>query len=278
LTENRAPVLVAGAKDVGVMLTSASAVAYASGYLALRARAHALGTDPGFTLVDQAYVFAGFRFALDTLVALLVIAPLLILIRSILHRLFIGVKPGGSRPFAWIAAIALAFLTLASFATLGVSAVLVSDPAPSGDVLQRALTSSILGTGDLGVLITLAATFTAALTVLWARGRYVQVGPTDPLTAVLIVMAVIQLVLLPVQHGIFYADRNARMLARVPDGLVGVSPPVWLLDRGADRASLIARSAGGRLGLITVKVDALDGIPVTQTMPIGDIVRGRGAP
>src|SRR5215470_17390350 len=62
--------LVENAKNVGIVLTSASAASYASGYLALRSRAHALGTDPGFTLLDQAYVFAGFRFTLSTLVAL----------------------------------------------------------------------------------------------------------------------------------------------------------------------------------------------------------------
>ena len=98
------------------------------------------------------------------------------------------------------------------------------------------------------------------------------------MAVILTMIAVLQVVLLPIQHGIFFADRNARLLARVPEGLVGVSSPIWLLDRGADRASLIARIGDGGLGLITVKVDALDGIPVTRTVSLGEVVRSRGAP
>ena len=56
------------AKNAGVVLTALSGAAYACGYLVVRARARALGTDPGFALIDQAYVFAGFRFVLMLLV------------------------------------------------------------------------------------------------------------------------------------------------------------------------------------------------------------------
>ncbi|TMJ42296.1 MAG: hypothetical protein E6G90_19215 [Alphaproteobacteria bacterium] len=81
------------AKNAGVILTAASGAAYACGYLVLRARARALGTDPGFTLIDQAYVFAGFRFVLILLFALLVTAPLLLLLR-IVGRLAGSLEPG----------------------------------------------------------------------------------------------------------------------------------------------------------------------------------------
>lgn len=270
--------LVENAKNVGIVLTSASAASYASGYLVLRSRAHALGTDPAFTLVDQAYVFAGFRFALVTLVALLVTAPILILVRAAADGLAARLKAVRMRTLAPIAAFVLALLTLASFKTLSVEAVLLGDAALKGDTLQRALSSAILGTGNLGVFVTLATTFTAALTVLWARARYAQAGAGDPLTLVLIVIAALQLILLPVQHGIFYADRKVRMLERVPDGITGVLPPVWLVDRGADRASLLARTAGGDLGLIAVKADTLDGIAVIRTVPIAEIVGGGGVP
>jgi hypothetical protein len=277
LTANPSSALVDGAKNIGAVLTTASALAYASGYLALRARAYALGTDPGFTLVDQAYIFAGFRFVLNTLVALLVIAPLLILIRAAVRWLPVSPQSGRGRILAWVAAIVLALLTLGSFATLDVRAVLVGGTAPDSSI-QRALTWSILGIGNLGVLITLGATLTTTLSVLWTRACYVAVGITDPLAVLLTIIAVLQLILLPIQHGIFFADRSARTLARVPEGVSGVSPPIWLLDRGSNRASLVARGADGRLSLITVKVDALDGIPVTETVPISKIVFRTSAP
>jgi hypothetical protein len=273
--------LVETAKNISVVLTSAAALSYAGGYLALRARAHALGTDPGFTLVDQTYVFAGFRFALVTLVALLCIAPLLIGIQAGVGWLSRHLRPGSRAAFAWFAAIALAALTLASFTTLGIDAVLLDAPA-AGDSVHRALALSILGGGQLGSLITLTATLVAALSVFWLHKRYLAEGPADPLTWVLSVIVLLQLVLLPIQHGVFYADRNGRALARVPTGVTGVLPPVWLLDRGADRASLVARTPDGRLSLVTVKVDVLDGIPITRVAPIStivdEVVHREGAP
>ena len=69
--------LAESVKNSAIVLTSLSGAAYACGYLAVRARARALGVDPGFALVDQAYVFAGFRFVLVLLISLLVSVPVL---------------------------------------------------------------------------------------------------------------------------------------------------------------------------------------------------------
>ena len=46
--------LVSIARDAGVVLTTSAALAYASGYLVVRSRAHALGTDPGVAARGQA--------------------------------------------------------------------------------------------------------------------------------------------------------------------------------------------------------------------------------
>ena len=73
--------IVTPAKNLGALLGTASVLGYISGYLALRARAHALGLDPAFTLVDEAYVFAGFRFLFATLIVLLLAAPVILLVR-----------------------------------------------------------------------------------------------------------------------------------------------------------------------------------------------------
>src|SRR3974390_161726 len=70
-------------KNAAVVLTTLSGEAYACGFLVVRARARALGADPGFVLVDQAYVFAGFRFVLVLLLSLLISVPLLLLLRWI---------------------------------------------------------------------------------------------------------------------------------------------------------------------------------------------------
>src|SRR5512143_1519730 len=74
--------IVSGAKNVGAALATVSTLGYASGYIVLRARAYALGTDPNFTFLDETYVFTGFRFLFVALIALLVAAPVLLLVRA----------------------------------------------------------------------------------------------------------------------------------------------------------------------------------------------------
>jgi hypothetical protein len=44
-------------RNFGIVLSGLLGLAYACGYLVLRARSLALGTDPGFAFIDQAYVF-----------------------------------------------------------------------------------------------------------------------------------------------------------------------------------------------------------------------------
>jgi hypothetical protein len=73
-------------KNAAVVLTSLSGAAYACGYLAVRARARALGADPGFALVDQASVFAGFRFVIVLLLSLLISVPVLLMFRLLGSR------------------------------------------------------------------------------------------------------------------------------------------------------------------------------------------------
>ena len=270
--------LVDNAKNVGILLTSASAVSYAGGYLALRSRAHALGTDPEFTLLNEAYVFAGFRFALITLVALLVVSPLVILLKAIAGTIASRIKPPRLKILAALAAVVLAVVTLAGFPPLFVEGVLLADPAVQDGAVQRTLISGVLGRGAVGVCVVLAATLTAAVTVLWVSDRYAHIGLRDPLTMVLVVTAALQLVLLPMQYGIFFADKTVRVLERPSEGVGDVLRPVWLLDRGADRASLLARLPSGALSLITVKSEKLDGIAVTGTTTIAEIVKGGTAP
>lgn len=271
----RAGNFVEGARDLGLVLTSFSGLTYAGGYLVMRGRANALGTDPGFTLVDQSYVLAGFRFAVVTVIALVVVAPLVMLVTSAARRWCAKAGRGARRLLEWIGIVALAVLTLQSFSTLEVRSVLLDAGAARAGGFRGAVAASVLGLNDVGVLITLAATFVATMTVLWARARMAESGSGDAAARILSLLAFVQLALLPIQHGIFYADRNARMLSRIPEGVSGVVPPVWVLDRGAERASLLARSATGEFCLVTVKVDALDGIAVSKTESIAEIVQAK---
>jgi len=254
------------AKNAGVVLTALSGGAYACGYLVLRARARALGTDPGFTLVDQAYVFAGFRFVLALLFALLVTALPLLLLREIGRSAGL-LAPGLLFGLEVLTALSVGAATIGAYiATFGVSGVLLT---PSSGWLPRAA----LEQNNYGTLLFLATTLLGSATLLWADAHSARAGGLDTLGAVLLLIAALVLVLLPLQHGAFNADRVARQLERAPDGVTGLAPPIWLVDRGAsDRVVVYAHAADGKGRLVTVKADTLDGIAVVGVSSLGTAV------
>jgi hypothetical protein len=261
--------LAVAAKSAAVVLSTLSAGAYACGYLVLRARSRALGTDPGFVLVDQVYVFAGFRFVLSVLFSLLVMAPVLLSLYGIGRR--VGkLAPRPLFAVEVLAAVVVAGATVWAYvATLSVSNVLL---VPSPDWLGDAA----LERNDYGTAIHLTTTGAAAAMLLWLNWRLLRLGGLDGLGAVLALICALLLVLLPMQHGVFYADRNARRLDRVPEGLTGIEPPLWLVDRGAsDRAVLYGRAADGRGRLTTLKQERLEGIAVTEVNGLGVVVGER---
>jgi hypothetical protein len=244
------------AKNAGIVLTALSGAGYACGYLAVRARARALGTDPGFALIDQAYVFAGFRFALMLLLALLLTAPLLLVLRW--AGGMADALPARQRDA--IEAVAAVFAGAATIwayiATLGVNGVLL---APAAGWLAEAA----LERNNYGVLVLLGTTALGSATLLWFNGHWIRAGGLDPLGVVLLLIGALLLILLPVQHGVFYADRTARQLDRIPEGVSGLTLPIWLVDRGAaDRVVLYGRAADGRARLVTTTAAKLDGIGV----------------
>ena len=125
--------------------------------------------------------------------------------------------------------------------------------------------------------MTLAGTVLVGCSVLWLRARHARVG-IDALTLALAVITALQIALLPLQYGVFFAGRKARALERVPEGLVGLAPPVWLVDRGANNVVLLGRDAGGRSRIIPLKAEKLDGIGVIRTCTLGKIVEPGGCP
>ncbi len=257
--------IVESVKNAAVVLTSLSGAAYACGYLVVRARARALGADPGFALVDQAYVFAGFRFVLVLLISLLVSVPVLLSLRWVGSRtLLLGAGPvlvletGG-------AVIAAALTIYAYLATTRINGVLLSGASDWQ-------TCAVLGRNSYGTLLLLATTVGAAALLLWTREHYLRAGALDPLGAALALVAALLVALLPVQHGVFYADRTARKLDGVPHAASGLAPPIWTVDRAADRITLFGRGADGHARLVTLKAEQLDGVPVVGVGTLSDVL------
>lgn len=267
--------LAEAAKNAGIVLTAASGAAYACGYLVVRARAHALGTDPGFTLIDQNYVFAGVRFVMLTLFALLLAAPLLLAVRMA-GRGIARLDPAPLLGVEWGAVLILGCATIVAFVLTFAVANVLLEPPNGGRAM---LTDAVLGRNNLGVLAIVVTTAVAAVALLWVRSQLAAIGAFDAVSTVLILIAGLLFVLLPMQHGVFLADRKVRQLDRLPDGVTGLTAPVWLVDRGAgDRAVLFCRDAGGNGKLVTVKADKLDGIGVIRVTTLAGMMDEESRP
>lgn len=260
-------------KNTALVLTTASGVGYACGYLVMRARAYALGTDPGFSLVDQAYVWAGIRLAMMLLFAVLLAAIPLLLLREVWHLLLdIGPRPTAiiERGMAVVVGGAIILLAASLFSATNV---IFAGPRA---LLGAPMASAVLGRNALGTMLFVCSTALAGVIVLWVRSHLARSGGVDALTMLLVVMGLLLSVLLPIQHGFFFADRKVRQIDRLPEGVTGLQVPIWIVDRGAgDRVVLFGRDQAGTSRLVTLKADKIDGIAVTAVADLGDVLTGR---
>jgi hypothetical protein len=257
-------------KEVGLVLTAASGVGYACGYLVMRARAYALGTDPGFSFIDQAYVWAGIRLLLMLLFAVLISALPVLFIRA-LGGQFLRL---GARPLAVIEAAAAVLLGVAvmllAINLFGVSNVIFADPHGG---LASPLAAAVLGRNALGTVLFVGSTALALLIAFWIRSRVIRAKGLDATATLLLVMGFLLCALLPIQHGFFFAERKVRQLERLPEGVTGLILPIWIVEQGAGgRVVLLGRDAAGAARLVATKADKLDGIAVTAVTDLGDVL------
>jgi hypothetical protein len=256
-------------KNAGLVLTTASGVGYACGYLVTRARAYALGTDPGFALIDQAYVWAGIRLLIVLLFAMLLSALPVLLLREGWH-LILDRWPGATVMIeCGVALVAGAAIILLAARIFGVSNLIFADPRA---VVAAPLPSAVLGRSSLGTILFVVSTALAMIIALWLRSHLSRCG-ADMLALLLGVMWLLLSVLLPIEHGFFFADRKVRALDRMPDGVTGLQLPIWIVERGAgERVVLFGRNLSGAAQLVPVKADNLDGIAVTAVADLGDVL------
>ena len=64
----------------------------------------------------------------------------------------------------------------------------------------------------------------------------------------------LQIIMLPIYHGVLFADRQVRVLAMAPDNLRGLRGPLGIVDRTADHATLLGLDAAGKRSLATFEV------------------------
>lgn len=259
--------IVSYAKNIGIILAAASTVAYVSGYLSLRARAFALGTDPGFTLVDEAYVFAGFRLVFLLLIILLLLSPFIFALRSLVSWLYGHTPDSLMNSGQWLLLVLLGVGTLfLTIKVLSVNGVLLQNEITQADSILR---EAIMG-GTWAVVLMSTVVLLAALTAQWLKLRFSI--PNDPFVWVLSVVFAIQILLLPIFNGVLYADRQVRVLGAIPSIVQGIKSPLGIVDRTSEHVTLLGLDNDNQRRLVTIKLDELNGIPVKAIIRLKDFI------
>lgn len=263
--------IVTNLKNIAGVLGTVSTLAYVSGYLVLRSRAHALGTDPAFKLVDEAYVFAGFRFIFITLTVLLLLVPIVLLTRLALSWIAGRIHTNLMNAGQWLVLGLVAVATIATFKLLSVNSILLRQYNANtlNSVLQEAI---IGGRPAIRLLLTFLPVLLATLSVLWLRKASLS-NADDPFVLVLIIVISLQIVMLPICHGALFADRKVRVLATIPDSVKDLSAPVGIVDRTSAHYTILGLDNDGNRQLATIKLDDLNGIPVNKIVSLSDFLR-----
>lgn len=252
------------AKNIGSLLATAASLAYISGYLILRARANALGTDPAFTLVDEAYVFAGVRFLIVTLVVVLCLSPVLISVRFGAQWVNAHLPPVWINLIQWILLAVLAIIALMSVKLLNVSSLLLQQSVTDHNTN---LVGAIMGTQTAyGLFLSFGMVFLATLSAYWLKVRITS--GFDAFTWVLCIVVALLFFMLPIYHGALFADRKVRLLAGVPDVVKGIYEPVGIVDHTKEHYTLFGRDDKGEPCLTTIKQDDLYGIPIKRIISL----------
>ncbi len=252
------------AKNIGSVLATATTVAYISGYLILRARANALGTDPGFTLVDEAYVFAGVRFLVVTLVVLILLSPLFLIMHWSVVWVIRHIPAPWMNPIQWFLLVILAVVTLMSLKILDFSGLLLQQRVTANNSL---FVGAIMGNQPaFSLFLTCSSVFMAALSTYWLKTRCAK--GFDALTWILCVVVAILFFMLPIYHGALFADRKVRLLAEVPDAVKGIYEPIGIVDHSKEQYTLFSCNVNGSPQLTTIKQDDLYGIPIRKVVSL----------
>lgn len=255
------------AKNTGVVLATASTLAYVCGYLVVRARAFALGIDPGFSLVDEGYVFAGVRFVLVTLVLLVLLSPLVLGSRWLAMWSVNRFPLVGAPLCQWVALGAWGVWTLGVLIyVMSVQGVLLhAIHSQSTSFLQKTVLG---GAGAIGLMaVVLVMTIVSMFWLL----RSLK-GASATFVGTLSLVAAIQLFLVPIVHGALYADRIVRVLGAIPQAVVGLELPMGVVDRTNNHVTILGHNELHQPRLATLKIDDLNGIPMTHVVRLKEFM------
>lgn len=254
-------------KAVAAVLGALAILGYITGYLVLRARAHALGIDPPFDLVDEIYVFAGFRFLIWLLVLAALAAPLVAAIVAATAWLTTRVHASAQLALAWagLAVLAVGGVVLLSEVLAIRDLLFVEQDVPAASSLVALLDPRTAGYGPRVLALEVFSVAMAGLTAI----LLVQVVVTqDRRAIVLALILALQLIQLPTLHGALRADRIVPVLTVIPTSAKGLEGTALIVDRNNSVATLFGRTGAGQPALVTIPAKDLHGLPQGRPVPL----------
>jgi hypothetical protein len=238
-----------------------SFVLYVFGYLAVRFHLTAIGVGTDLAVLDERYLFAGARFLVYLVSSvpsmLLIILPIAFLLWSVrrlrpaIEHAASGSPDGRTVVLAWsgvvVAVIAIQFVMRQCFF---VSNLLLSTSLPGvPGWLLRLLFNDQLMPLYFGSLVVMCG---VSLAILFLIRRAEPGGLTGLGRALLAFLAVVQILLLPVNYGILIMDKSLPRVSAVANEPLRDGDAAWLVWEGKEGVTFLVRRANQRRMLLTL--------------------------
>jgi hypothetical protein len=255
---------------------------YVLGYLALRFHLTALGIGTDLAVLDERYLFTGARF----LVYLVASVPSIVLIglvawaiaRTVPIEARITMSSWITRPHR-LAAFGIVFAVIAIQFVMRqcffVNNLLLAPDDPSRPAwLTYLIVHDEVMPLYFSALVVMAALPCAILVALRAADPR-EVSPFA--TGLLAFLAVVQIVLLPVNYGYLIVDKRLPRVAALGDEPIDPGAMGWLVWEGKDGVTFLVRDPElGRRSLVTLPRDQAKRIEIVGFDPILPTVVGAG--
>ena len=238
-----------------------SFVLYVFGYLAVRFHLTAIGVGTDLAVLDERYLFAGARFVVYLVSSvpsmLLIILPIAFLLWSVrrlrptIEHAASGSPDGRPVVLAWtgvvLAVIAIQFVMRQCFF---VNNLLLASSLPGVPAwLLRLLFNDQLMPLYFGSLVVMCG---VSLTILFLIRHAEPGGLTGLGRALLAFLAVVQILLLPVNYGILIMDKSLARVAVMANEPLAAGDAAWLVWEGKEGVTFLVRRANQRRTLLTI--------------------------